>query len=181
MAAALVAAARRGGGDVIRRLIRHLVREDFAARRAFPRLVRVRIGSAIAVQERRHSGELRFVVEGGLSPRQLLRGTTPRERAIELFARLGVWDTEANNGVLVYVLLADRAVEIVADRGIHARVGTQAWEIICGEMQRRFAARHFEDGALAGLQAVSDLLAVHFPVRAGQDNTDELPNEPLLI
>ncbi|MBM3346218.1 MAG: hypothetical protein FJY55_06975 [Betaproteobacteria bacterium] len=166
---------------MIARFVRHLIGEDFALRRAFPRAVRARIAAAIAEQERRHTGELRFVIEGGLAPGQLLRGQTARERAVELFARLGVWDTAANNGVLVYVLLADRAVEIVADRGIHARVGAQAWEVICGEMQRRFAARRFEEGALAGLQAAGDLLATHFPAAPGSVNPDELPNEPLLL
>lgn len=166
---------------MIARFLRHLVGEDFALRRAFPRAVRARIAAAIAEQERRHTGELRFVIEGGLPPRQLLRGQSSRERAVELFARLGVWDTAANNGVLIYVLLADRAVEIVADRGIHARVGVQAWEVICGEMQRRFAERRYEEGALVGLQATGELLAAHFPPTAGQANPDELPNEPLLL
>jgi len=166
---------------MIARLLRHLIGEDFALRRAFPRAVRSRIAAAIAKQELRHAGELRFVIEGGLSPRQLLRGQSPRDRAVELFARLGVWDTAANNGVLIYVLLADRAVEIVADRGIHARVGAQAWEVICGDMQRRFAERNFEEGALAGLAAAGDLLTAHFPVADGQANPDELSNEPLLL
>lgn len=166
---------------MIARLLRHLIGEDFALRRAFPRAVRARIAAAIAKQELRHTGELRFVIEGGLPPRQLLRGQSPRDRAVELFARLGVWDTAANNGVLIYVLLADRAVEIVADRGIHARVGAQAWEVICGDMQRRFAERKFEEGALTGLAAAGDLLTAHFPVADGQANPDELPNEPLLL
>ena len=155
--------------------------EDFAARRAFPPAVRHRIGAAIGMQERRHTGELRFVVEGGLSPLAVLRGITSRQRAVELFAQLGVWDTEANNGVLIYVLLADRAVEVVADRGIHDRVGVQSWEIICGEMQRRFAEGRFEEGALVGLQSISDLLVDHFPATAGQANPDELPDDLLLL
>ena len=166
---------------LIKRLFRHLIGEDFAAKRAFPREVRRRIAAVIAEQERRHTGELRFVVEGGLPPMAVLRGVTSRERAVNLFSQLGVWDTEANNGVLIYVLLADRAVEIVADRGIHARVGAQAWEIICGEMQRCFAGGRFEDGTVAGLQAVSDLLVEHFQARPGEDNPDELSNDPTLI
>lgn len=166
---------------IIARLIRHLVSEDFALRRAFPRAARARIAAAIAGQEHRHTGELRFVVEGGLAPRQLARLVSSRQRAVELFARVGVWDTEANNGVLIYVLLADRAVEIVADRGIHAKVGPQAWEIICGEMQRRFAEGRFEEGALTGLMAVSDLLATHFAAVPGQINSNELPDEPLIL
>jgi hypothetical protein len=163
------------------RFYRHLIGEDFAARRAFPAPLRRRIAAVIGEQESRHTGELRFVVEGGLPPSAVLRGVEARERAVQLFSQLGVWDTEANNGVLIYLLLADRAVEIVADRGIHSRVGAQAWEIICGEMQRSFAEGRFEAGALSGLQAVSDLLAAHFPVGAGAANPDELTNEPTLV
>ena len=165
----------------IARLVKHLVGEDFAARRAFPTSVRRRIAAAIGEQEKRHTGELRFVVEGGLPPMAVLRGVTSRERAVSLFGQLGVWDTAANNGVLIYLLLADRTVEIVADRGIHSKVGGQAWEIICGEMQRRFGDGRFEEGAVTGLQAVSDLLAEHFPVRADEVNPDELSNEPTLL
>lgn len=163
------------------RLLKHLIGEDFAANRAFPREVRRRIAAVIGEQERRHAGELRFVVEGGLPPMAVLRGLTSRERAVNLFSQLGVWDTAANNGVLIYVLLADRAVEIVADRGIHDKVGAQSWEIICGEMQRQFAEGRFEGGAVTGLQAVSDLLAEHFPVQPGEANPDELSNEPTLL
>ena len=166
---------------MLARLIRNLIGEDFAARRAFPADMRKRIGSSIAVQEKRHTGELRFVVEGGLAPIPVLKKMTSRQRAVQLFAQLGVWDSETNNGVLIYVLLADRAVEIVADRGIHARVGAQAWEIICGEMQRRFADGQFEQGAMTGLLAVSDLLVTHFPAVSGQVNTNEFPDEPLLL
>jgi uncharacterized membrane protein len=182
-------AARRADGEgddecgelMIARLVRHLIGEDLALRRTFPRGVLARIAAAVAQQERRHTGELRFVAEGGLPPGHLLRGRSARERAVELFARLGVWDTEANNGVLIYVLLADRAVEIVADRGICARVGAQAWETICGEMQRSFAAGRFEAGALAGLEAVSDLLVAHFAAVPGRENVNELPDKPLLL
>ena len=108
-----------------------------------------------------------------------MRGISARERAIELFSRLRIWDTEQNAGVLVYLLLADRRVEIVADRGIHSRVGATAWEAICGAMQREFAAGRFEPGVIAGIQAISDLLALHFPPRA--DNPDELPNRPVVL
>ena len=104
---------------------------------------------------------------------------TSRGRALELFGRLRVWDTERNSGVLVYVLLADRHVEIVADRGIHRQVGATAWESICGAMQREFAAGHYRDGALAGVQAISDLLATYFPPQA--ENPDELPNRPVVL
>jgi uncharacterized membrane protein len=120
-----------------------------------------------------------FAVESALPFFDLVRGISARERAVELFSRLRVWDTEQNAGVLVYLLLADKRVEIVADRGIHARVGAQAWEAICGAMQREFAAGRFEAGALAGVRAISDLLATHFPPR--DENPDELANRPVIL
>lgn len=162
------------------RWIRHLFLDGLAVRRAFPRPTLDVIERAVAEQEKRHRGELRFAVEGGLPLVPLARGVDARERALELFTRLRVWDTGDNAGVLIYVLLADRRVEIVADRGIHAKVGATAWETICGAMQREFAAGRFEAGALAGLAAVSDLLATHFPAHPG-DNPNELPDRPVVV
>lgn len=162
------------------RWLRHLFLDDIAVRRAFPRAALNAIGRAVGAQEKRHRGELRVVIEGGLPLMTLAAGRTARERALEHFARLRVWDTEDNAGVLIYLLLADRRVEIVADRGIHARVGDTAWETICGAMQQEFAAGRFEAGTLSGLAAVSDLLAQHFPARPG-GNPNELPDAPLLV
>ena len=161
------------------RWVKHLFLDDLAVRRAFPRATRGAIRRSIAAQEQRHRGELRFVVEGGLPVLPLLSGRTARERAIEVFSRLRIWDTEDNAGVLVYLLLADRRVEIVADRGIHARVGTAAWDAICGEMQSAFGARRFEAGAILGIEAISDLLAAHFP--PGEENPNELPDAPVVL
>lgn len=161
------------------RWIRHLFLDDLAARRAFPRAALVAIEQAIAAQERRHRGELRFVVEGGLALPALVSRRSAHERAIELFGHLRVWDTEDNAGVLVYLLLADRRVEIVADRGIHAKVGAAAWDAICGAMQRAFAQGQFEAGAILGIKAISDLLAEHFP--PGEDNPNELPDAPVVL
>ncbi len=161
------------------RWIKHLFVDGLATRRAFPRDSLAVIGRAITAQEVRHRGELRFVVEGGLPVNVLLARTTARDRAIEVFTRLRIWDTEDNAGVLVYLLLADRRVEIVADRGIHAKVGAAAWDAICGEMQRAFAEGRFEAGAVLGIEAISDLLAEHFP--AGDENPNELPDQPLVI
>jgi uncharacterized membrane protein len=164
------------------RWIRHLFLDDLAVRRAFPRTALDAITQAIGEQEKRHRGELRFVVEGGLPLQALLAGHSAHSRALELFARMRVWDTEENTGVLVYLLLADRRVEIVADRGIHARVGTTAWETICGAMQREFAAGRFAAGALSGLAAISDLLALHFPAAPDATaNPNELPDKPLVL
>jgi uncharacterized membrane protein len=161
------------------RWIKHLFLDDFAVRRDFPKSVLHGIEQAIAAQEKRHRGELRFVVEGGLPLRRLMSGRTARERAIEVFSRLRVWDTEDNAGVLVYLLLADRRVEIVADRGIDARVGATAWDVICREMQSAFAAGRFEAGAILGIEAISDLLALHFP--PGEANPNELPDTPVVL
>jgi uncharacterized membrane protein len=161
------------------RWFRHLLIDDLVVRRDFPRSVLGAIERSIATQERRHRGELRFVVEGGLPLGPLMAGRTARERAIDVFSRLRVWDTEDNAGVLVYLLLADRQVEIVADRGIHARVGSAAWDAICGEMQAAFASGRFEAGAILGIEAISDLLAAHYP--PGDENPNELPDTPVLL
>jgi uncharacterized membrane protein YgcG len=161
------------------RWLRHLASGRRQLDRAFTRESLAAIQSAIAREERRHSGQLRFAVEGGLPFRNLMHGQSARARAVEFFATLGIWDTAHNNGVLVYLLLADRRVEIVADRGLQARVGNAAWEAICGEMQRRFAAGEFESGVMQGISAISDLLATHFPPREGDAN--ELPDAPVVI
>jgi hypothetical protein len=162
------------------RWLRHLFLDHLLLRRAFPRATLAAIQRTVAQQEQRHRGELRVAIEGGLPLQALLARRTARERALELFTRLRVWDTEDNAGVLIYLLLADRRVEIVADRAIHAGVGENAWETICGAMQREFAAGRFEPGMLDGLAAVSDLLHRHFPARPG-GNPNELPDAPVTI
>ena len=162
------------------RWIRHLFLDHFALTRAFPRAALEVIGRAVAEQEKRHRGELRVAIEGGLPMQALVAGRTARARALEQFTRLRVWDTQDNAGVLIYLLLADRRVEIVADRGIHALVGDTAWETISGAMQQEFAAGRFEAGVLTGLSAVSDLLAQHFPARPG-DNPNELSDTPVIL
>jgi uncharacterized membrane protein len=161
------------------RFLRHVLSDHWAVRYAFPPQAMKAIEQAIAAQEQRHDGEIRFAVESALPFSDLVRGISARERAIELFSRLRVWDTDQNAGVLVYLLLADKRVEIVADRGIHGRVGEAAWEAICGAMQREFAAGRFEPGVVTGVQAISDLLATHFPPR--DENPDELSNRPLIL
>lgn len=162
------------------RWLRHLFLDDLVLRRAFPRATLAAIEQAVAAQEKRHRGELRVVIEGGLPLPALLAGCSARARAIEHFGSLRVWDTDDNAGVLIYLLLADRRVEIVADRGIHARVGATAWETICGAVQREFAAGRFEAGMLGGLASVSDLLAQHFPAGPGA-NPNEQPDTPALV
>jgi uncharacterized membrane protein len=162
-----------------KRVLRHLFSDQWTVRRAFPPAAMRAIRDRIGKQERRHGGELRFAVEASLPLPQLWRGQDARSRAVDLFGQLRVWDTEHNSGVLIYLLLADRRVEIVADRGIHSKVGSTAWEAICGEMQRAFAAGRFEHGVILGVGAISDLLATHFP--RGEGDTDELPNDPVVL
>jgi hypothetical protein len=162
------------------RWIRHLYLDQRALARAFPRASLEAIGRAVAEQEKRHRGELRVAIEGGLPLTALAAGRSSRKRAMQLFRRLGVGNTRDHAGVLIYLLLADRRVEIVADRGIHERVGETAWETICGAMQQEFAGGRYEAGVLAGLGAVSDLLAQHFPADGGK-NPNELPDAPVVI
>jgi uncharacterized membrane protein len=161
------------------RLGRHFVTDHHSARRKFSAQALKRIEEAIAAGERLHAGQVRFVVEGSLPLSQVLRGLTPRERALELFGRLGVWDTEHNSGVLVYVLLADKGVEIVADRGISGKISQETWQVICRAMEAAFRAGRFEDGAIAGINAIGELLAQHFP--RGSAGPNELPDQPLVL
>jgi uncharacterized membrane protein len=161
------------------RFLKHLLTGRRALSRAFPASTLAAIEAAIAASENSHSGEIRFIVEAGLDGAPLFAGQSARERAIDLFSQLRVWDTEQNSGLLIYLLLADRAVEIVADRGLHAKVGAAAWERICHDMEAAFRESHFEQGALQGLQAVTTHLAAHFPALPG--NRNELPDKPVLI
>jgi uncharacterized membrane protein len=163
----------------ISRVGRHLITDHWSAKRAFPSHVMKRIEEAIAAGERMHSGQLRFVVEGALPMGRVVRGETPRERALEVFGRLRIWDTEENCGVMIYLLLADRDVEIVADRGIHRKVGDEAWQAICRAMEAAFRERRFTDGAVDGIDAINALLAQHFPRNAAGPN--ELPDRPVVL
>lgn len=164
----------------VKRLLRHFAADHHAVRRALPDKAMRAIEKVIAEEERRHSGEIEFAVESSLTLSELLSGTSPRQRAIDVFSRLRVWDTEHNSGVLIYLLLADRQIEIVADRGIHAKVGTAAWDAICGEMQAEFVRGQFERGVVLGIRAISDLLAQHFPINGPKDS-NELPDRPIVL
>jgi len=163
----------------VKRILRHLFTPHWFAHRAFPRTVLKRIGEAIRISERAHGGELRFAVEAGLDLAPLLKGMTSRQRAREVFSQLGVWDTEHNSGVLIYVQLVDRRIEIVADRGISARVGQDTWDAICRRMEAAFRAGNFEGGTLGGIEEITTLLARHFPPRGR--NPDELPDIPIVL
>jgi uncharacterized membrane protein YgcG len=161
------------------RMLRHLTMPQWRAGQVLPRGALLRIENAIAASESRHSGQIRFAVENALDLHALLRGESARERAIEVFAALRVWDTEYNNGVLIYLLLADRDVEIVADRGIHEKVGGRAWEEVCREMEAAFRQGRFEAGLLGGIARVSRYLETSFPGQVPGPN--ELPDRPVVL
>lgn len=163
----------------MQRFLRHLLSFQWRVRRAFPAAALDDMANAIRASEQRHEGEIRFVVEAALEPWALLRGLTPRERAIEVFSELRVWDTEYNNGVLIYVLFADHAVEIVADRGIHTQEAADTWDGICRQIETSFRRAAYRTGALEGIEAVANSLARHFPGRKPRAN--ELPDEPVLL
>lgn len=159
------------------RALRHLFIPDWLAMRPFPSSSLDAIERAIRESESSHRGELRFAVEGSL-PLQFLT-LTPRQRAEQLFGLLRVWDTAENSGVLLYVQLVDHAIEIVADRGIAAKVQQAEWDAICRAMEADFSNRIYLNGCLGGIERVTTLLARHFP--AGRQNTDELPNRPVIL
>ncbi len=163
----------------IKRISKHLFLDRWPLRRAFPRQVLANIEKAIKSSELKHAGQIRFVVEGALESRPLLRNQTPRARALDVFSRLRMWDTAHNNGVLIYLLLADRQVEIVADRGINAKVGHAEWQRICGVMETEFRRKNFESGVLKGIAAVSDLMFEYYPSTGVHRN--ELPDKPILL
>ncbi|GLR91578.1 TPM domain-containing protein [Bradyrhizobium iriomotense] len=163
----------------IRRITRHLVQHHWRAKVVFTPRVLDRVEQAIKRSETMHSGQVRFVVEGALDGAALFRNQPARERALDVFSHLRIWDTAHNNGVLIYLLLADRDVEIVADRGIDAKVGAAGWEKICRDMEADFRAGRFEHGVIKGIEAVSRELARHFPPRGPHPN--ELPDKPVVM
>ena len=163
----------------IKRIVRHLVMTHWQVNRAFPSDTLVAIDRAIKASETAHVGEIRFVVEGALDGTPLFKGQSARERAIDVFLQLRIWDTEHNNGVLIYLLLADRDVEIVADRGIHPKVGLEEWEKICRTMETAFKQANYEGGVVSGIQAVTQHLMKHFPASGAGQN--ELPDKPVVL
>lgn len=163
----------------LKRIGKHLIAGRAPVRKAFPSNSMAAIEQAIKASEASHAGEIRFVVEGALDGAPLFRNQSARERAIDVFAQLRVWDTEHNNGVLIYLLLADRDVEIVVDRGIDRHVGKAGWEAICQMMEAHFRAGRFEQGVIAGIEAVTKHLAKHFPEDGAAVN--ELPDAPVVL
>ncbi len=160
------------------RLLKHRWVDERDLARALPAATLQRLQDRVAASERRHSGEIRISVEAGLPWSYLRRGATPRQRAISLFGKLGVWDTEHNNGVLIYLLLAERAIEIVADRGVARRVPQAHWDALVAGMREAFRGGRFEEGLTAAVEAVDRVLAEHFPLAPGEANPNELPDAP---
>ncbi|MBK8121353.1 MAG: TPM domain-containing protein [Sulfuritalea sp.] len=161
------------------RLFKHLLLPDWWVQRVFAGADLAAIGTAIAACEKSHRGELRFVVEGSLPVSALWQGQSSRMRAVDLFASQRVWDTEENSGILIYVQLVDHRVEILADRGIAARVPQAEWDAVCRGMEASFRDGDWRRGALQAVTRAGELLAGHFP--ASGNNPNELPDQPLVI
>ncbi len=162
----------------VRRLLRHRWVDDGDLRRALPPIVLASLEQRITASEQVHSGEIRIHVEAGLPWRYLWREASPRERAVALFGKLRVWDTEQNNGVLIYVLMADHAIEVVADRGLMQVVPQAVWDALVTRMVSAFRSGRIEEGLRQAVLEVSTLLERHFPLAPGQHNPNELPDAP---
>jgi uncharacterized membrane protein len=161
-----------------RRLLRHVATDRRALHRALDAAALSRVQASVAASEQHHSGEIRVSIEAALPLSYLQRRLSSRERALTLFGKLRVWDTELNNGVLIYLLLAERAIEIVADRGLTRQVPQAQWDALIAGMREAFAAGRFEAGLLQAVAAVDVLLSRHFPLAPGEANPNELPDAP---
>jgi uncharacterized membrane protein len=162
--------------DRLARLLRHRWHDETDAVRALGPDGLAHLEQRIGSSERRHSGEIRVCVEAGLPLSYLWRRASARERAVSLFGKLRVWDTEHNNGVLIYLLLAERAIEVVADRGLARRVDTAVWQGIVAALSGELKAGRYREGVESAVDAVTKLLEQHFPLAPGDANPDELPN-----
>jgi uncharacterized membrane protein len=168
----------------IGRFSKHLVSHRWQVKRYFSEEALHNIENAIEASEKKHEGELSFVVEAGLHPYEIIFKKSPRMRAIDLFGHFHIWDTEHNNGVLIYLLLADRDVEIVADRGVDRHVGNANWEVICHEMEVMFRLGEFEAGVLHGIARIGAVLEKHFPLAVGKEakkKRNEISNKPHIL
>jgi uncharacterized membrane protein len=163
----------------IKRWFSHIFMPPWRWRLAFPKAVLKDIENAVKQSERLHCGEIRFAIENALSPNWVWRGMSARQRATQVFSNLRVWDTEENSGVLLYVLLADREVHIVADRGIAKRVTQAEWDVVTQAMQEAFRLGDFRSGSLKGIEHITTILATHYP--PGAVNPNELSNKPVIV
>lgn len=166
------------------RVLKHRWQSDDAAQRAIPPALLDRLAAQVARSEAGHSGEIRIYVEAGLPLSYLWQpvGTAQitRERALALFGKLRVWDTAHNNGVLIYLLLAEHRIEIVADRGLNERVAPDTWPRLVAGMSSAFKAGDYEGGLTQAVQQVTALLQQHFALQNGDGNPNELPDRPVL-
>ena len=172
--------AQRNWQRIFARMLRHRWLDEDDTRRAIPPDMVERLMKRVAASEKRHNGEIRIYVEAGLPTSYLWRNATARERAVAIFGKLRVWDTEQNNGVLIYLMLAEHTIEIVADRGIDRHVSAQDWQAVVTRMGAAFREGRFEDGLTQALAEVSALLVQHFPLAEGEVNPDQMPNQPIL-
>ncbi len=158
------------------RILKHRWVDETDVARALDAAALRRLEHRVAASERLHSGEIRVCVEAGLPLSYLWRGATARQRAVTMFGKLRVWDTEHNNGVLIYLLLAEHAIEIVADRGLARHVPQAQWDALLAGMREAFRQGRFEEGLMRATDAVDALLRRHFPLAAGEQNPNELPD-----
>ena len=163
------------------RILKHRWLDESDAQRALKPDAVARIEQRVVQSEHRHSGEIRVCVEASLPLSYLWRGLSARDRAVTLFGKLRVWDTEVNNGVLIYLLLAEHAIEIVADRGLNPHVSHAQWQAMVAHMGQAFRAGHFEQGLADTVDAVDRVLHQHFALAEGSANPNELPNRPVLM
>ena len=162
------------------RVLRHRSQDTTDTRRAIPADMVQRLMERVAASEQRHTGEIRIYVESSLPSSYLWRGADTRERAVMMFSKLRVWDTAQNNGVLIYLMLAEHAIELVADRGIDAHVPAQHWQMVVTRMADAFRSNRYEDGLTQALEEVSAVLVEHVPARDTAENPNELPDAPVL-
>jgi len=160
------------------RIIQNLITTRYALNRAFPEPVLDAIEQAVKTSEQQQDGEIRFAIETSLDLPTLLRDQSVRDRAIEVFSGLQVWDTRANNGVLIYLLLAEKDIEIVADCGFNDRVDAAEWQQVCSNMEQEFAEKRFKEGAILGIEQVTRLISKYYPPL--DEDTNELPDRPFV-
>ncbi|MCC5814490.1 MAG: TPM domain-containing protein [Leptospira sp.] len=161
------------------RFFKHSFISPWSVKKYFPAKSMERITAVISDSEKRHDAEIVFAIEPSIPPFAALKGYSARERSIDVFSNLRVWDTEANNGVMIYLLLADHDIEIVADRGVNRLAGAEYWEDVCHKMEERFRKGEFLEGVIEGIETITKLLEVHYPKTKG--NANELPNKPVIV
>jgi uncharacterized membrane protein len=163
------------------RLLKHRLWDEADARRALPPAALDRLQAQVTASEARHSGEIRVCVEASLPLSYLWRGAPARQRALAMFGKLRVWDTEHNNGVLIYLLLAERRIEVVADRGLDARTAPVTWTALVDSLSTALRGDNFEGGLSAAISTADEMLVAHFPLADGVKRLNELPDTVVLL